>query len=84
MDVPHRTFSDVYRGQVIEVLVVSPQEVEDFNIDVKVIMQCQTPVPTLKICNLGYESLDEARHAGIAIGRRLIDTLTPDAGQECG
>jgi hypothetical protein len=77
MDMPHRTFSDVYRGQVIKVMVVCPmgvKEVADFIVHVTVTMPCQTLVPTV-ICRLGYESLDEARNAGVVVGQNLIDTL---------
>ena len=80
MNMPPRTFSDVYREQVIEVLVsASPgaNEVSEFVIHVKVTMACQTPVPIFKICNRGYQSLDEARHAGVAVGRDLVNTLLP-------
>ena len=77
MDMPHKTFSNVYRGQVIEVLVVCPlgvREVAEFIIHVTVTMACQAPMPTV-ICRLGYESVDEARHAGVIVGQNLIDTL---------
>jgi len=84
MNMPPRTFSDVYREQVIEVLVAaSPgaNEVSEFVIHVKVTMACQTPVPIVKICNRGYQSLDEARHAGVAVGRDLVNTLLPQSDE---
>ncbi|HEX8593144.1 MAG TPA: hypothetical protein VF682_07685 [Pseudomonas sp.] len=77
MDISHKTFSNVYRGQMIEVLVVYPKGVRDvaeFIIHVTVTMACQTPMPTV-ICKLGFESVDEARHAGVVVGQNLIDTL---------
>ncbi len=84
MNMPPRTFSDVYREQVIEVLVAaSPgaNEVSEFVIHVKVTMAGQTPVPIVKICNRGYQSLDEARHAGVAVGRDLVNTLLPQSDE---
>ncbi len=84
MNRPSRTFSDVYRKQVIEVLVIvapGASEADEFVIHVKVIMACQTPVPIVKICNRGYRSQDEARHAGIAVGRDLINSLVPLSDQ---
>jgi hypothetical protein len=78
MNMPHRTFSDVYREQVIEVLVArSPglKEVNEFVVHVKVTMPSQTPVPIVRICNWGYQSIDEARHAGVAVGRDLINSM---------
>lgn len=77
MDLPHKTFSNVYRGQVIEVLVVCPlgvREVADLIIHVTVTMASQKPLPTV-ICQRGFESVDEARHAGVVVGQNLIDTL---------
>jgi hypothetical protein len=44
-------------------------------------MACQTPVPIVKICNRGYQSLDEARHAGVAVGRDLVNTLLPQSDE---
>lgn len=78
MNMPLRTFSDVYREQVIEILVArSPgiKEVIEFVVHVRVTMPSQTPVPIVRICNWGYQSIDEARHAGVAVGRDLINSL---------
>lgn len=75
-----RTFSDVYREQVIEVLVtgfLNADEAVEFVVHLKVTMACQKTAPIVKICNRGYQSVDEARHAGIAVGRNLVNTLMP-------
>ena len=80
MNRPSRTFSDVYREQVIEVLVtgfLNADEAVGFVVHLKVTMACQKAAPIVKICNRGYQSVDEARHAGIAVGRNLVDTLMP-------
>jgi len=80
MNRPSRTFSDVYREQVIEVLVTGfpgADEAIEFVVHLKVTMACQMTAPIVKICNRGYQSVDEARHAGIAVGRDLVDTLMP-------
>jgi hypothetical protein len=78
MDMPYRTFSNVYRGQVIHVLVLSPPGVKnivDFIIKVTVTLHKQASSPTINICDRGYESYDEAHHAGILIGQDMIDNL---------
>jgi anthranilate/para-aminobenzoate synthase component II len=80
----NRTFTDVYREQMIEVLVAfSPgaQKGDQYVINVKVTLECKTPVPIVKICNRGYQSLDEARHAGVAVGRDLVNTLMPQSDE---
>lgn len=80
MNRPSRTFSDVYREQVIEVLVTGfpgAGEAVEFVVHLKVTMASQKAAPIVKICNRGYQSVDEARHAGIAVGRDLVDTLMP-------
>lgn len=80
MNRPSRTFSDVYREQVIEVLVTGfpgADEAVEFVVHLKVTMAPQKAAPIVKICNRGYQSVDEARHAGIAVGRDLVDTLMP-------
>lgn len=84
MNMPQRTFSDVYREQVIEVLVErSPgiKEVSEFVVHVRVTMPSQTPVPIVRICNWGYQSIDEARHAGVAVGRDLINSRLPESDE---
>lgn len=84
MNRPPRTFSDVYREQAIEVRVTrSPTitEVIEFVIRVKVIIPSQTPVPIVRICNWGYQSVDEARHAGVAVGRDMINSMLPKSDE---
>lgn len=84
MNMPHRTFSDVYREQVIEILVaLSPgiKEVNEFVAHVKVTMPSRTPVPIVRICNWGYQSVDEARHAGVAVGRELINSMIGESDE---
>ncbi|MEB0041322.1 MULTISPECIES: hypothetical protein [unclassified Pseudomonas] len=79
MDMPCRTFSDVYRGQVIDVLVVCPPGVldtVDFIVQVTVTLNHQAASPAINVCGRGYESYDEAHHAGILIGQGMIDSLT--------
>jgi len=78
MDMPYRTFSNLYRGQVIDVLVVCPPgmvEVVDFIIQVTVTMHKKAASPAINICDRGYESYDEAHHAGVLIGQGMIDNL---------
>ncbi|MDB6141265.1 MAG: Uncharacterized protein JWP80_309 [Pseudomonas sp.] len=78
MDVPYRTFSDAYRGQTIHVVVVRPPavpEVDDFILQVSVTLHEQPSTSPINICGRGYESYDEARHAGILIGQDMIDSL---------
>lgn len=80
----NRTFTDVYREQMIEVLVAfspGPPKVDEFVIHVKVTLECQTAVPIVKICNRGYQSIDEARHAGVAVGRDMVNTLMPQSDE---
>jgi len=76
---PCRTFSNVYRGQVIDVLVVCPPgvlDIVDFIIQVTVTLHKKPTSPTIKVSGRGYESFDEAHHAGILIGQEMIDSVT--------
>ena len=80
----HGTFLDVYRKQVIEILVMcSPgiKEVSEFLVHVRVTMPSQTTVPIVRICNWGYQSVDEARHAGVAVGRDLINLILAESDE---
>ncbi|WP_122664358.1 hypothetical protein [Pseudomonas viridiflava] len=84
MNMPHRTFSDVYREQVIEIQVKHApgvKEVVEFVAHVKVTMPGRTPVPIVRICNWGYQSIDEARHAGVAVGRDLVNSLMTESDE---
>lgn len=79
MDMAHRTFSNVYRGQVIDVLVLCPPgvlDIADFIVQVTVTRHQMPASPTIKVCGRGYESFDEAHHAGIVIGQGMIDSLS--------
>lgn len=80
MDMPCRTFSDVYRGQVIDVLVLCPPgvlDIVDFIIQVTVTLPNRKAAsPTINVCGRGYESYDEAHHAGILIGQGMIDSIS--------
>jgi hypothetical protein len=78
MDVPYRTFSDAYRGQTINVVVVCPPavpQIDDFILQVSVTRQNKPAASPINICGRGYESYDEAHHAGILIGQGMIDSL---------
>lgn len=80
MNRPPRAFLDVYREQVIEIQVTRApgiEEVVEFVARVKVTMPGWTPAPIVRICNWGYQSVDEARHAGLAVGRDLVNSLLP-------
>lgn len=77
---PYRTFSNVYRGQVIDVLVICPPgtldlDSVDFIIHVTVTLHEKAASPTINVCGRGYESYDEAHHAGMLIGQGMIDSL---------
>lgn len=77
-------FSDIYREQVIEILVMhapGTEEVVEFVAHVKVTMPTRTAVPIVRICNWGYQSIDEARHAGAAVGRDLINSLMRESDE---
>ncbi|MDB5996474.1 MAG: Uncharacterized protein JWP42_3610 [Pseudomonas sp.] len=78
MDVPYRTFSDTYRGQTIHVVVVCPPDVPDvtdFILQVSVTLHKKPSTSPINVCGRGYESFDEAHHAGILIGQGMIDSL---------
>lgn len=82
MNRPQRTFSDFYREQVIEIQVTRApgiEEMVEFVAHVKVTMPGHTSVPIVRICNWGYQSVDEARHAGVAVGRDLVNYLMPES-----
>ncbi|OUM71432.1 hypothetical protein AUC60_23550 [Pseudomonas caspiana] len=84
MNRSQRTFSDIYREQVIEIQVIRAPgigELVEFVAHVKVTMPGRTVVPIVRICNWGYQSVDEARHAGAAVGRDLVNCLMSESDE---